>query len=1298
MATDLQKTYSPDDLRELFSDYIARGALADGATFFQRIVARNPDYGLAWNLLGRLQEANGHGEEAYHAFYQAALTSERSTKVPTSAKVSNFLNLAKFCLRRGWAERAERHLDEVLLLAPGHKEARSLRQQLSKSTSAALPGHILPQTKAERTERLRHLTAVPITPSKAPTAMALRRKAAAKGPEGDKGKELSRLMGRAHIAFTRGHLQEAEELYRQAIEENPRHSGAYVSLAQTYNRSGDLEQMEQVLLEALGHPIDNEIAVLQTLGQLYMKKGMHHEVVDTYRKIVKKARSDSQKVGAYQWIGRGYAGLGEYDRARQAYLAALELAPTHHHTQTLLRKLDRIQAVARGEVAPVAPVSAEEPGLLEDEEISAWGEDEESVLEVETPGISLMLEEDAKRHSWSDPMIVARGGIVHLEDARRLMQNAVSTQEDFGTRALLFLEAAKTFGALDESERDPNQHQEALQRYASQIGGHYLLQLVGEIKRHPQTRTDQSRWLRDAACAYYVEAMDILQRRKPYFMFFILQQYLKALLLLELEPEEAERIFGSLDSNWGLDVILDRAADHPVPTVLETVLRGILELGRAQMSLVRKVYDSQEVKQAIKRHRERWRNALMKLGARSRVRRIPDAMRSVINTWRNAERAARHEFSEVYNYPVTLDNIADVRVGLEELLTFEGVFSGSDKELLRDMIDNILSQLVRYGELPRSSSAERELLAERARQRIRELRERISNYPTYWGRVYFDALLHRWERLLGRAEEARLAEIQPELMVCLENKRLPFSEPVSTLVFSVTNSGQATALNTLFHLLVDEESCECDENTVDLGNIAPGSSVTAQVRVRLPTDRESLKFLSVRYGVSYLSADGREPLPVGEDAVHFGEFRRIEHNPFNETPPVTDPDMFKGREELLGWLASKLKSEERIRSTLLYGLTRTGKTSILLQLQRRVLFEPVEIAGADRSLRLLPLLLSFDRCTRDRVEDFHSAVFEAVREQLDELAVKHPEHAEALPKIDPTGLPKSLTGLEQIIKALHRAHYYPIFLIDEFTIYRQMFDRGVLDASFLSRLRYFSINERVASFVYAGTYDLKALTSDPAYGITGQFVATDERQVGRISGEAARELVKVIEEQLYFSDTAVEDILFLSGHIPYFIQMICKNCVYYANQHETPSITPVELEAVVGLLASREGRADRTSQIKPISAGAFTANVWSRSDPVLTTGVLAALAFHPHAGRKDVYLSMDQIEGMFRTHRASFVHRELVDTLDDLANKQILEIQHSFAGDVEYRISVDLFRRWFVHHHSLEWAMGRLRGEADGVY
>src|SRR5262249_6899427 len=159
-------------------------------------------------------------------------------------------------------------------------------------------------------------------------------------------------------------------------------------------------------------------------------------------------------------------------------------------------------------------------------------------------------------------------------------------------------------------------------------------------------------------------------------------------------------------------------------------------------------------------------------------------------------------------------------------------------------------------------------------------------------------------------ERARVGEARPDLRVQLESRRLPTREPAPFLVFTVTNSGQATALDTTFRLLPSEGQYEYAERDLALGSIAPSSTATARVSVHITPSSEAVKFLILRYQVRYRVGNNDELLPVTEDTVHFGDFRPIK-NPFDEARPVSDLQMFKGRTELLGWLMAKLVSEDR---------------------------------------------------------------------------------------------------------------------------------------------------------------------------------------------------------------------------------------------------------------------------------------------------------------------------------------------------------------------------------------------------
>lgn len=158
---------------------------------------------------------------------------------------------------------------------------------------------------------------------------------------------------------------------------------------------------------------------------------------------------------------------------------------------------------------------------------------------------------------------------------------------------------------------------------------------------------------------------------------------------------------------------------------------------------------------------------------------------------------------------------------------------------------------------------------------------------------------------------------------------------------------------------------------------------------------------------------------------------------------------------------------------------------------------------------------------------------------------------------------------ESILVHLQKNRIYPVFLIDEFSYYRELVDSKRIDASFLAAIRTFAIGGH-ASFVIAGTYDLQNLIKDPSYGITGQFVNAIETQVSRIELDPAIELVQVMEPQLRFTSDAINHILLLNIEIPYFIQIICKNCAVYAYNTGRNIIGFPEVESVVKVLVTGE--------------------------------------------------------------------------------------------------------------------------------
>jgi hypothetical protein len=134
---------------------------------------------------------------------------------------------------------------------------------------------------------------------------------------------------------------------------------------------------------------------------------------------------------------------------------------------------------------------------------------------------------------------------------------------------------------------------------------------------------------------------------------------------------------------------------------------------------------------------------------------------------------------------------------------------------------------------------------------------------------------------------------------------------------------------------------------------------------------------------------------------------------------------------------------------------------------------------------------------------------------------------------------------QKIIECFNSAEYYPLFLVDEFYYIKSLLDRKIIHSAFLANLGQLSLSDQ-AGFLFAGTYDIKELIEEKEYGITGQLVHAIDCQIDKIDDQAAEELITVLKEKLVFTREAISHIKRLSGNIPYFIQIICKYCGYYA--------------------------------------------------------------------------------------------------------------------------------------------------------
>lgn len=192
------------ELHALFAARTKAGQIRAGIDDFERICRANPRWGLAYDLLGRLYESDGQDDRAYEAYRTGMEIGLRSRRMSRELKTDLVVKVVEFCTARQWKDRAERHLEVMARLAPRHPLIQRLRDAQGPEEMRTLSRHL------------------------------------------DRRQEAQGLVHAARDRFEAGELQEARQLYHEAIEVDDRCTNAYIFLAQTYARLGD-EALEEGL-------------------------------------------------------------------------------------------------------------------------------------------------------------------------------------------------------------------------------------------------------------------------------------------------------------------------------------------------------------------------------------------------------------------------------------------------------------------------------------------------------------------------------------------------------------------------------------------------------------------------------------------------------------------------------------------------------------------------------------------------------------------------------------------------------------------------------------------------------------------------------------------------------------------------------------------------------------------------------------------------------------------------------------------------------------------------------------------
>ena len=382
--------------------------------------------------------------------------------------------------------------------------------------------------------------------------------------------------------------------------------------------------------------------------------------------------------------------------------------------------------------------------------------------------------------------------------------------------------------------------------------------------------------------------------------------------------------------------------------------------------------------------------------------------------------------------------------------------------------------------------------------------------------------------------------------------------------------------------------------------------------------------------------------------------------------------LFKGRQDIIQKLSRHYLSLERNRPYILYGLTRTGKSSILLNLKKALDNKSFLIDGDRYQILAFDWVLAEAAGYGNKKEMWQYLLRDTFYDELSKYIGS--DYLRELP------IPEFPSGkdFKKILLYLKSIKKFPMFFVDEFSHIKILIDNHYVNTSFLHTLRQYSL-EDLASFIYAGTYDIKELIRDPKYAITGQLVHTEEEQINEIDSNSAEELINVMKDKLSFTDEAIQHIHLLSGDVPYFIQIICKFCGYYAVEKNRRYIGKPELETVVKILTG-EIEGEKDSLVKVLPKSIFQNNLYSPQDKKEINALISSICTLNKDMEKPRSVGIQELQELWSKNGIEAYRPKLAEAISLLLERKIL-IQTEDEFIPVYRIGVDLFRRWWQRHN-----------------
>lgn len=990
-----------------------------------------------------------------------------------------------------------------------------------------------------------------------------------------------------------------------------------------------------------------------------------------------------------------YSALSDYEAAKVAYTELIEYnetikSPTNNlsHLYTELARLQNLTEESKDVILSTLtkalkynPSNSYASTLFEQINSGNYQiktnntEDNQLLLDSEelSTTISKMIDIDIKEHMFSHEKIIKNGGTSTPSIAKSIYEEAKRTKDvDMSERYPVYLEAAKAYSILPVGSYDIQEYLESVAYYAI-LKGNSLFIRFKKILAEDNPDIVMLTHIKDSACSYYIESLNLLSNIEGEHLLTILANYLKMnIALVNVQKGDKPNISGQFNK------VFFNCVSSSDANINLIAWATIVAVGTASPKAWNKLF---------------WIKG--GTGGLYNVMNYPEKRQSIYSILNRinddpinidlqpgeflkrsfANRTKRNkQFREVLAKVLKTDFNIHMLTSLDALWKgipdYMDLLSETDQES-KKIGDKVLRNLLPY--TSRQSQIERTNLLYQAQDDLEKQITFINDNTTYYGRTFFFPLFTKWRTIIQQNLKEKISKTLPVLQV-IPDPHYILKDGVDLLVnLIIKNIGESTAEG--YHLNVSLTS-------LNNGSVIKGKSKEDKEipvgsyfdkKMSLPKEFNDCSSLDL---VAEISAEYQGELTTAQQYRYTLELEPktslTEEEIMWKDGPKMSGVLFKGRQDIMGKLTRHYLSVERDKPYILYGLTRTGKSSILLNLKKDLTGKTFLKEGERFDLISFEWDLSEASGYGNAKDMWQYLLRDTLYDELGEYLTT-PFRAE----LDISEYPRA-KDFKKILQYLKQCKKHPMFFVDEFSHIKILLDKNIINTSFLHTLRQYSL-EGLASFIFAGTYDIKELIKDPKYAITGQLVHTIEEQINEIDPTSAEELVNVMRDKLSFTEEAIKHIHLLSGDVPYFIQIICKFCGFYAVEKKRRNIGKPELEHVIKILTG-ESDGEKDSLVKVLPKTIFQNNLYSPQDKKEVNVLISSLCYLNENLEVPRSVSTQELQELWSKNGIEAYRPKLAEAITLLLERKVL-VQSEDEFIPVYRLSVDLFRRWWKVHY-----------------